>query len=359
MNGIKRIQFRQLFILIIVWLIAATLVAVYDHFMIQAIFVSVDEGMYSFSRYLFFNLTAALLGGLIAGPLIIFWINAKYIDQPYGKTILLVVLLFMTATSLLILLMGVPYISYTTGVAVGEAGYWEYYRDYIFNPFQLKKHLVWAFIVGLTQFGLQLDRKFGHGVLWDIIRGKYHQPKEEYRVFMFADLRSSTTIAESIGDARYHLLLRDFFTDVTNAIINNQGSIYNYVGDQVIISWNKPGKHCLKCFFDMQGSIEARKSAYLKKYGVVPEFKAGLHAGQVIAGEIGIIKRDITYSGDVLNTTSRIQDKCVELNALLLISDELLKEIPSHEDYRIAYMGTMKLKGKKREIGLHSISLKT
>lgn len=89
----------------------------------------------------------------------------------------------------------------------------------------------------------------------------------------------------------------------------------------------------------------------------MPEFKAGLHAGKIIAGEIGIIKRDITYSGDVLNTTSRIQDKCAELNAILLISTELLEEIPVGKEYRVQYMGTMRLKGKKREIGLHSISL--
>ena len=39
---------------------------------------------------------------------------------------------------------------------------------------------------------------------------------------------------------------------------------------------------------------------YLQKYNVVPRFKAGAHIGNAIAGEIGIIKRDITYSGDVL-----------------------------------------------------------
>ena len=357
-KGIRIIQFRQLVVLIIAWLVAATMVAVYDHLMIHSVFVTIHEELYSFPRYLLFNLVAALVGGLVAGPLIIYWVNEKYINRPYGQSILFVIVLFLTMTTLLILVMGVPYIYLSTGIPIGDDRFWSHFNAYIFNPFQLKKHLVWAVIVAFTQFSLQMDRKFGHGVLWKIILGKYHLPKEEYRIFMFADIKSSTTVAETIGDVKYHLLLRDFFSDVTNAIINNQGSIYNYVGDQVIVSWTTPGNHCIQCFFDMKKSIEDKKDTYLQHYGLVPEFKAGLHAGKVIAGEIGIIKRDITYSGDVLNTTSRIQDKCNELDVLLIISDELLAQFQLDIVYRSKYMGTMKLKGKKKEIGLHAISIR-
>lgn len=329
----------------------------YDHFMIHAVFVKIDERLYSFPLYLLFNMTAVLVGSLTAGPLIIFWVNEKFINRPYGQSILFVVILFLTLITLLIAVMGIPYIKYTTGISFNGDRYWEHYNLYIFNLFQLKKLLVWAVILAFSQFALQLDRKFGHGILWKIILGKYHLPKEEYRVFMFADIKGSTTIAETIGDMKYHLLLRDFFSDVTNAIINSQGIIYKYVGDQVIVSWNSAGKHCIKCFFDMKKSIESKKEAYLQNYGLIPEFKAGIHAGKVIAGEIGIIKRDITYSGDVLNTTSRIQDKCTELDVLLIISNELLAETSLQSEYVAQPIGTIKLKGKNKVIGLHAISL--
>jgi len=288
----------------------------------------------------------------------VYWVNEKYINRSYGQSILFVVILFLVVTTLLILLMGIPYIHYSTGLSIGDHAFRNEYYAYIYNPFQLKKHLAWAIIVGLTQFALQLDRKFGHGVLWKIILGKYHRPREEYRVFMFADLKGSTGIAENIGDVKYHLLLRDFYADVTHAIINNQGSIYNYVGDEVIISWTTPGNHCIRCFYEMQESIINKRETYLHRYGLVPGFKAGVHGGKVIAGEIGIIKRDITYSGDVLNTTSRIQDKCNELGVLLMVSDELLSTFALHSTYEDQFIGTLKLKGKKKEIGLHSIILK-
>ncbi|HEX5112083.1 MAG TPA: adenylate/guanylate cyclase domain-containing protein [Saprospiraceae bacterium] len=358
MHGIRRIQFRHLLFLLLAWQVAAVLMAIYDHLMIHSVFVTIDEDMYSFPLYLLFNVVAALIGGLVAGPLIIFWINEKFINRPYGQAILFVVIIFLVVTTLLILFMGVPYIHYSTGLTMGDPSFWTEYRAYIFNPFQLKKLLAWAIIVALTQFALQLDQKFGHGILWKIILGQYHLPKEEYRVFMFTDLKSSTTIAESIGDVKYHLLLRDFFADVTYAILNNRGSIYNYAGDQVIVSWTSSGNHCVRCFFEMQNIILEKQATYMERYGLVPGFKAGLHGGKVIAGEIGIIKRDITYSGDVLNSTSRIQDKCNELGVKLIISNELLSTFSLDQEFKADYIGTMKLKGKKKEIGLHSIKVK-
>ena len=78
-------------VLIIAWLVAATMVAVYDHLMIHSVFVTIHEELYSFPRYLLFNLVAALVGGLVAGPLIIYWVNEKYINRPYGQSILFVI----------------------------------------------------------------------------------------------------------------------------------------------------------------------------------------------------------------------------------------------------------------------------
>jgi adenylate cyclase len=364
MTGIKKIQMRQLLILIIAWQIAAVLISVYDHLVIQGGFNTINKELYSFSIQLRFNMMGALLGSFTAGPLIIFWVNENFLNRAYGLPILIVVIFFLTITTLLILILGAFFISYTTGlIPLDGDRFWEQYYPYVFNPYQLKKLLVWAVIVAFTQLALQMDRKFGHGILWKIILGKYHLPQEEDRIFMFADLDGSTTIAEAIGDKKYHLLLRDFFADVTNAIINSEGSIYQYVGDEVIVSWSMEkkhaGNHCIQCFFDMQKSIADKKEIYMKNYGLVPVFKAGIHLGKVMAGEIGIIKRDITYSGDVLNTTSRIQGKCGELDATLIVSDELLEKVFLKPAFISQFMGSIKLKGRKKEIGLNSITLKS
>ena len=176
---------------------------------------------------------------------------------------------------------------------------------------------------------------------------------------MFLDLNNSTGLAERLGDATYHALLKDFFSDITNAILDSQGSIYQYVGDEVIISWEydegKDSANCINCFFAIKSIIRERSERYLQRYGVVPSFKAGLHCGEVVAGEVGVVKRDITYSGDVLNTTSRIQSMCKEFHVELIASNYLLDQLNTAGPYLMQSLGSIRLRGKETELSLTSI----
>ena len=112
---------------------------------------------------------------------------------------------------------------------------------------------------------------------------------------MFLDLKSSTALAEKLGHVQFFSLVSDFVSDVTNPILENQGEIYQYVGDEVIISWTVERgtrkAHCIQCFLDIQKIMARRSQVYLEKYGVVPEFKAGLHIGQVQSFPIPLRRR--------------------------------------------------------------------
>ncbi|RYY16954.1 MAG: adenylate/guanylate cyclase domain-containing protein, partial [Chitinophagaceae bacterium] len=96
-------------------------------------------------------------------------------------------------------------------------------------------------------------------------------------------------------------------------------------------------------------------SKYLHSYGLVPGFKAGIHCGRVVAGEVGIIKRDITYSGDVLNTTSRILNKCNEYQVEIIASADLLSELNLVKEFVSTPLGAIKLRGRDKEIFLNSL----
>ena len=67
-------------------------------------------------------------------------------------------------------------------------------------------------------------------------------------------------------------------------------------------------------------------------FGLVPEFKTGIHCGKVIVTSVGKQKREIVYHGDVLNTNSRIEGKCSELNQKLLISEDMLNHVNIEND---------------------------
>ncbi|MEP7231963.1 MAG: adenylate/guanylate cyclase domain-containing protein [Ginsengibacter sp.] len=255
--------------------------------------------------------------------------------------------------------MGVIIVPIRTGKSLSDPVTWEAFKTFLKDTSHTKALISWSFVVAITQLLLQVNSKFGQSNFWNIIRGKYNRPKEEKRIFMFLDINSSTTIAENLGDEKYHSLLKDFFSDITTPILENRGSIYQYVGDEVIIAWNyKDGiqnLHCVNCFFDMKIYLDKKREKYMLAYGLLPTFKAGIHCGSVIAGEVGIIKRDITYSGDVLNTTSRILSKCGELNEEVIASADLLSEMQHIENYITRPLGAIKLRGKEKEVLLNAL----
>ena len=212
----------------------------------------------------------------------------------------------------------------------------------------------------LLAFYIQINLLLGEGVLLKFLLGKYRKPTAESRIFMFLDLKSSTTLAERLGLEKYYSLLNDFFHEISEPVHSTKAEIYQYVGDEVIFTWKtKNGiadSNCLKIFFKIREKVTANKKYYQDKYGEVPDFKAGLHFGEVISAQIGDIKREIIYNGDVLNTSSRIQEQCNVLERELLISGALLNQLDIKNEYRIEKIETIKLRGKENFIELFGLA---
>jgi adenylate cyclase len=225
---------------------------------------------------------------------------------------------------------------------------------------ELIEVILYSIVAGfLLNFTRQTNRMLGQGSLFNVMTGKYAYPKEETRIFMFSDLESSTTIAEKIGNIQYHRFLDDYYFDITQPIVECSGEIYQYIGDEIVVTWklNKGLRNadCIRCFFEMQRTIASKREIYLEKHGYVPGFKAGYHVGMVITGEIGDIKKEIVFNGDVVNTAARIQAQCKELKAPILISGELLKLLDLSNDLSAEGAGSFLLKGKENEVELFRI----
>ncbi|HEY3430416.1 MAG TPA: adenylate/guanylate cyclase domain-containing protein [Cyclobacteriaceae bacterium] len=354
-----RIKLNKLLVIVAAWILVGVGVALYDYAAFRSEFSLGTTEYYSLSQSLIYGVLAALISGTLGGSFLIFYVNERFRDRSYGRNILLVALSFVSIVVFITSLFGVFIAMERSGQPLMHDRTWDEFWGYIIDPIHLKNILLWAPVVSLTQFALQINDKFGRGVLWSFIRGKYHKPREETRIFMFVDLVSSTQIAEKLGNKLYHNLLKDFFADVTNPILFNNGDIYQYVGDEIVISWKMhegvENGECVQCYFDMQKAIADNKEKYEKRYGSLPEFKAGMHYGKVCAGEVGIIKRDITYSGDVLNTAARIQGKCNEFKTKFLTSDELLSKLSLTSFFKAISIGDIELRGKGQKIALSAI----
>lgn len=355
----KQMKMQQLKIIIISWMIMGLLISIHDHLLLNTDNAAGTSENYSFLLLMARNIGAGLIGGLLGGSLLVFYVNVKYQDKAYLYTIIIVTISFILIVAFITTLMGLIITSVKTGNPFSDPNAAAAFRRFMRDSSHFKAAMVWSFVVAITQLLLQMSRKFGHGVFWQMMLGKYNTPKEEKKIFMFLDINSSTSIAEKLGDEKYHALLKDFFADITYPILDNKGIIYQYVGDEVVVAWNyddgKENMQCIKCFYDMKQYLDQNKEKYMRRYGLLPTFKAGVHCGTVIGGEIGIMKRDITYSGDVLNTASRILSKCEEFNAELIASNDLLSELRSLKEYITKPLGAIKLKGKAREVLLNAL----
>ena len=205
----------------------------------------------------------------------------------------------------------------------------------------------------------QIQGLIGGRILLSFFTGRYHQPVEEERIFMFLDLKSSTAIAEKIGHIEFHKFINDFLFTISEAIISSKGEIYKYVGDEVIITWKLKeglkGGNCIRLFFEALDRIKQERDKFEEKYGTVPEFKAGMHCGKVVAGEMGDTKKEVAFLGDVINTAARIEDECNPRGRRLLISDDLLQKIERGKEYRYERIGEINLRGKVEKIGLYAV----
>ncbi|WP_179346408.1 adenylate/guanylate cyclase domain-containing protein [Winogradskyella ursingii] len=204
------------------------------------------------------------------------------------------------------------------------------------------------------------NNKFGRGVILNMLLGRYRKPREVERILMFIDLKSSTTIAEKLGHLEYSKFIQDCFYYLNRTVDKYNAEIYQYVGDEAVLTWRVPQGfkrlNCLRIFFEYDRKLKKHSKYYIKKYGVVPEFKAGVHCGKIIITEVGTIKKELAYHGDVINTTSRIQELCNDYNESLLVSEELLNHLNLSSKYKAESLGNELLEGKTESLKLFAIN---
>jgi len=228
------------------------------------------------------------------------------------------------------------------------------------NSYALLSVVLYMFaILVVCLFYVEASDNIGPELLFNIYTGKYHNPVEEERIFMFLDMKSSTAIAEKLGHTEYFKILKAYYADVSPPILKYAGEIYQYVGDEIVVTWDyKRGlsdNNCIRCFFEMKEALQQKASWYESKFGVTPSFKAGLHLGKVTSGEIGLIKKEIFFTGDVLNTAARIQSLCNSYEVDILISATLANTLPDDSALQTIPLGETSLRGRQESMALYTV----
>jgi len=345
---VTRIRLMKVLMITLAWTLLAAGLVIHDHLAYVAFAADVPE--YSFGRALVSSILAALVGAPIAGTLVIFVIKERLRRRSLGVVVLAHTLTYMTVTATLTFVGNLAFYAQALDRPVTDPATLEAAVAWFLGPWTVKTMLFWTVVAAITSFAIELLDVLGPALTKDLVLARYHTAKTEQRCFMFLDIRSSTSIAERLGHTRYYGMLNDFYADVTEPIADSRGEIYQYVGDEVIVSW--PGRAgiddatCMRCFLRIQKIIREFSGKYMDRYDVVPGFKASFHYGEVTAGEIGVLKRDIVFTGDVLNTAARIQERCNVHNADALLSGDLVAMFPPAEDLRFTPVEEIELRGK-------------
>ncbi len=205
-----------------------------------------------------------------------------------------------------------------------------------------------------------LLHQIGYAPLGKIMMGYYQKPREECHIFMFLDLQSSTSYAEKLGHKRYSYFIQDCFRIVSKSMLVTRGRVYQFVGDEMVITWNADKK--LSCkravdfFFLYKEALNEERAYFEKEYGVMPIFTASLNVGNVMAAEVGEIKRELAFHGDVLNTAARIQKQCKAYRKEILVTREFaVRLIKNTKEYKIKYVDLVKFFGKKKSIKIYEV----
>jgi adenylate cyclase len=223
----------------------------------------------------------------------------------------------------------------------------------------LQKTLYWLVLFIVTQLIIEINEKYSPGVFLDIFLGKYIHPKTEKRILMFIDLKDSTSIAEKLESKKYFRFIREFIYQVSSALIEYGGIIYQYVGDEIVVSWryNKSNvQDCLRALRASRRNIQRNRVHFERRYGFVPEFRVGIHVGDVTVGEIGVIKKDLAMSGDAMNTAARIRSATTELDQNFVASKDFIEKT-NMQNGQIKNLGKVELKGKENEVELYALNL--
>jgi len=185
---------------------------------------------------------------------------------------------------------------------------------------------------------------------------------------LFADVRGFTRISESIGAARTMAFLQGFHERVTRVTFEHGGTLEKYIGDAVMATFGTPSSgpddasRALRCALALAAET-SRWSAERVARGELPvEIGIGAHYGEAVVGSIGDGQRlDYLVIGDTVNVTSRLERLTRELDAQIVVTDELVTRVRAEGMaadgllHRFALRGEVRVAGRNQPVTVWTV----
>jgi adenylate cyclase len=211
-----------------------------------------------------------------------------------------------------------------------------------------------------VNFVIQVSNLLGPRTLINFFTGRYHEPLQENRFVLFVDIAGSTGLAERLGGIGIHRFLDRTFRLLNGPVIDHQGEILGYVGDELIVTWpEKQGAtdaRPLRCFLAMRETLERASARLAGEFGAAPKIRGSLNFGPVIVGEIGDIKRAIVCNGDTMNTTARLEELSRGVDGGFLAARSAIERFDKAAPLALRDLGAMQIRGRADTIAVMGLA---
>ncbi|WP_100644685.1 CHASE2 domain-containing protein [Alteromonas facilis] len=175
---------------------------------------------------------------------------------------------------------------------------------------------------------------------------------------MFSDIRSFTTISESMAAHELKQWLNQFFSPITKVIFENDGTIDKYVGDMVMAFWGAPlndpehANKAVKAAFDMIKALESLNKQFSRANQPEANIGIGLNTGEMNVGDMGSdYRRAYTVIGDAVNLGSRLEGLTKYYGLSILVSEETCKQATK---FQFLMIDKVKVKGKHKPVTIYT-----
>ena len=180
---------------------------------------------------------------------------------------------------------------------------------------------------------------------------------------LFSDIRSFTSISESMSAHHLKRWLNEYFSPMTQAVLQHDGTVDKYVGDMVMAFWGAPideAKHAYKSIaaaFSMLSALENLNKRFRSEGRPEAHMGIGINTGEMNVGDMGSdFRRSYTVIGDAVNLGARLEGLTKFYGVDILVSEFTQKQAPEF-DYML--IDKVKVKGKQKPVLIYMPILPT
>lgn len=150
--------------------------------------------------------------------------------------------------------------------------------------------------------------------------------ERKHLTVMFSDIEGFTTISERMPSDQLVALLNEYFSNMTDIILRNSGTLDKFFGDAIIAFWGAPlsqEDHALRASvtaLEMQTMLAELRARWRHEGKPVIHTRIGINTGDMVVGNMGGAEKfDYTVIGDSVNIASRLEgaNKLYRVNVMV------------------------------------------